>query len=145
MDDDSAYPHSLAVALLLAYTMYVIRWRLRLSIVPPVPPERFIFYGYHYLIGWSFFHNYLSTDLRKGSLRHSRNYYIIDIWKSPKMTKFHMLLYYQENVSIAWCHQSSKCFSYLKFWMLSVALAMIRSEHLQGLIMKSAYKTTKKV
>ena len=47
---------------------------------------------------------------KKRVLRHSSNYYIIDIWKTQKMTKFHMLSYNQENVPIAWCHQRSKYF-----------------------------------
>ena len=42
----------------------------------------------------------MSADLRKGSLRHSSNYYIRHL-KMPKMTKFHVLLYYHEHVSLA--------------------------------------------
>ena len=83
-------------------------------------------------------HTHMSADMRKGSLRHSSNYYIIDIWKMPKMTKFFMLLYYHEHVSLAWCHQSSKCiWFYLKFCKLPFAMATIRSLHLQWLIKKS--------
>ena len=36
---------------------------------------------------WLFIDVYLSADLRKGSLRHSSNYYIIDILKTHEMTK----------------------------------------------------------
>ena len=51
---------------------------------------------------WLFIDVYLNADLRRGSLRHSSNYYIIDILKTPEMTKFHMLFrYYHENVPIA--------------------------------------------
>ena len=83
-------------------------------------------------------HTHISADLRKGSLRHSSNYYIRDIWKMPKMTKFHMLLYYHEHVSLAWCHQSNKCiWLYLKCCKLSVVMATIRSLHLRWVIMKS--------
>ena len=83
-------------------------------------------------------HTHMSGDLRKGSLRHSSNYYIRDIWKMPKMTKFLMLLYYHEHVSLVWCHQSSKCiWLYLKCCKLPVVMATIRPLHLQWLIMKS--------
>ena len=46
-------------------------------------------------------HTHMSADLRKGSLRHSSNYYIRDILKMSKMTTFYMLLHYHGHVSLA--------------------------------------------